>query len=138
MTLDPTLPEPEPFVLRVDVPGDLPSVNETYKARAIVSGRRAFAQFYKGAKVKQYQATVATYAQRASPKLSPTFTGPVRVDLAFRFRRIDRDIDGPIKATLDALQGIAYADDVQVKAMWVTSTLDRDNPGVTIFVSEHK
>lgn len=153
--IDPDHPEPQGFVLRIDVQGDPPSQNESWKTRIMMQRGRPIATIYKAAAVKAWQALVATAARAAAPRRLPVF-GPdakLRVDMLFRFRRIDRDIDGPVKATLDALGappparrrggvrlpralGIAFQDDRQVKQMWITSTLDRDNPGVTIFVSE--
>ena len=145
MNIDPTCPEPNGFVLRVAIPGPLPSLNPTYKARAVSTrGRRPFAHLYKSATIKAWQARVEALADKAALGRRPCFDGPVVLEAHLRFARESSlapnlafgDIDGPVKALLDALSGIAYQDDVQVVRLIVDKQLDRHNPGVLVFVSE--
>jgi Holliday junction resolvase RusA-like endonuclease len=60
--------------------------------------------------------------------------GPVDVELHFFFDSARPDIDGPIKGTLDALQGVCYANDRQVTRLVVLKSVDKERPRVAIKV----
>ena len=57
----------------------------------------------------------------------------VKIDLFFSDKR-RRDIDGPIKAILDALTGVVYKDDSQIVKLEVTKSL-ASKPYFTVSVS---
>ena len=88
-------------------------------------------------RVKPYRAIAAMYAAEAWP--GTPATGPVALEVAFRFVRPAShtrsdgslkpgaplapgrpDIDKLLRALLDALTGVVYADDSQVACVWVT------------------
>jgi len=58
----------------------------------------------------------------------------VVLDVYFRDRR--RDADSAIKPVLDILQGTAYANDRQVRAITLVAHIDRDNPRVEAQIKE--
>lgn len=69
-----------------------------------------------------------------------SFSGRVKVTLLFRrYERHGRDADNLIKTVLDALNGVAYADDSQVEAgEWDTQWVDRREDActeVTLFLT---
>lgn len=64
--------------------------------------------------------------------------GPVTLNLAvYRPRRIG-DLDNVLKATLDALKGIAFEDDSQVVEIFARRWEDKANPRVEVNVEETK
>lgn len=63
-------------------------------------------------------------------------TGDVRIAGTVYFANRRRDLDGAIKALLDALQdGIAYANDRQVRELHLKAAVDKASPRVEITIS---
>lgn len=76
--------------------------------------------------------------------LSPDYTGAVAIDIAITQRAnrktihtprlVKPDIDNTAKAVLDALNGVAYADDKQVTKLRVWRTDTAGQEGITVTV----
>lgn len=66
------------------------------------------------------------------PVVEP-LTGPLRfVGRYFRRNNVTADLDNCLKLTTDALNGIAWVDDKQIKQIRADMTVDRDNPRTEI------
>jgi Holliday junction resolvase RusA-like endonuclease len=91
---------------------------------------RGQARLIKSQKALDYVAAVkATY-----PPLSPLLEGDLRMtaDVYYASRRPDLDVS----LILDALEGIAYRNDRQVREMHLYHHLDRENPRAEITLEE--
>lgn len=66
---------------------------------------------------------------------SVAIEGEVAVRLVVYMARRGCDLDNRVKPTLDALTGVAYADDAQVARLDVTRALDPDDPRVEVEVT---
>jgi Holliday junction resolvase RusA-like endonuclease len=88
-----------------------PSTNDLWKPIAVRAGRRYVGKLVKTPEAKAYARVVALLAKA---QRCPLFEGPVRVSLKFWLPSRRSDGDNREKALLDALQGIAYANDRQV------------------------
>lgn len=96
----------------------------------------------KSAEGRAYCALVATLCdappQRCKGGRSDDRGGPLLLPLAVSirwFRRARRgDLDNRAKVVLDALQGIAYANDSQIVELHMFRHDDRDNPRVEVTV----
>jgi Holliday junction resolvase RusA-like endonuclease len=89
---------------------------------------------YTPAATVAYERTVRWETLAARP-LSWDRSAPVSVTVACYFpdaRR--RDVDNVLKAVLDAMNGIAYADDCQVQSASVSKQIDRERPRIEIAV----
>lgn len=115
--------------LHFSVPVKPIGVNRTY--RVVRFGKRA--GLTKTKEATAYQDAVKLYARRAMKGQHP-HARPVEVSLCFAFRTARSDIDGPVKSTLDAMQGIVYLDDAQIQRLEVQRCVDRDRPRVEIQV----
>jgi crossover junction endodeoxyribonuclease RusA len=94
-------------------------------------GRR----IYTPPKTANYEAWVRVYALQA--KVRPV-EGPVYMALDFYLEnRRTKDLDNLAKAILDALNGVAYRDDNQVKEVRMRKRLDRDNPRTEVEFYAH-
>jgi Holliday junction resolvase RusA-like endonuclease len=111
------------------VPVNPIGVNETY--RVVRFGKRA--GLAKTSTAKAYQDAIRICARRAMRGERPN-TRPVEVSLCFTFRTSRSDIDGPVKSTLDAMNGIVYLDDSQIQRLAIQRCVDRDHPRVEICV----
>jgi crossover junction endodeoxyribonuclease RusA len=60
--------------------------------------------------------------------------GDVSVRAIVHMKRLGCDLDNRIKPLLDALNGIAWADDGQVAELYMRRSLDRGNPRVEITI----
>jgi Holliday junction resolvase RusA-like endonuclease len=92
--------------VRFSVPVAAVGVNQTYR---VGRGRKV----YKSREANRYRDAVifaAKYAMRGREK----FAGEVEARLLFVYPTARNDIDGAIKPTLDALNGIVWQDDRQV------------------------
>ncbi len=105
--------------LTVPIP---PSVNNLY---ATVRGRRVLS-----AEGRRYKANVALMAR--AKRIQPIMTGDVRVDIVVYRKRNAGDLDNYCKSLLDALKGVAWTDDSQIKFITAVRYQDRDNPRVVI------
>jgi crossover junction endodeoxyribonuclease RusA len=85
---------------------------------------------YTPSRTKAYEQRVQAYALQAQVK---PIKGPVKMEIHCYYpdaRR--RDIDNTSKAAMDALNGIAYADDSQVAELLTTKRIDRGDPRIEI------
>lgn len=81
-----------------------------------------------------YRYTVKMLARCSTPR-PVVLTGPVAVTIdVFRARK-SGDIDNFCKVLLDALQGIFYVNDAQIRRMTVTMADDKQDPHVEIAVT---
>jgi Holliday junction resolvase RusA-like endonuclease len=103
--------------MKLTVPG-----NPIPLARPRVTGRNVFTP----EACARYKHTVAAYARGAGMK---PLAGPVRVNVRFlRASEQACDLDNLVKAVLDGLLGIAFADDRQVVSLAALKGVDRRNP----------
>ena len=58
----------------------------------------------------------------------PVIEGHVTVRYRFYFSSLRPDIDGPLKRTQDALQGVVIGNDKQIQMIVVEKKLDREKP----------
>jgi Holliday junction resolvase RusA-like endonuclease len=119
--------EENAMIVRFEVPVKPIGVNETY--RVVRFGKRA--GLTKTVTAKAYQAAIQNSARRAMRGQRP-YARPVEVFLIFAFRTSRSDIDGPVKSTLDALNGIVYLDDAQIQRLEVRRSVDKNHPRVEI------
>jgi Holliday junction resolvase RusA-like endonuclease len=89
-------------------------VNQSY-APARWGNRHGFRLTPEGKGYRLFVAAAALKAMRGRSRL----TGNCHVKLVFRYHENRHDIDGPIKLTLDALEGIVYRNDRQVTRLSV-------------------
>lgn len=104
----------------IKIKGNPISVNSLYRGRRFLTER--------GKDLKESNAWDIKKQWKKKP-----ISGDVRVKLCFYFesnRR--RDIDGPIKALLDAMSGIVYNDDSQIVELHVFKTNASPDPRVEI------
>ena len=106
-----------------------PSANTLY--RTVVRGKRAIP--IKSAEHREYFEAVAR-ATRDVQLLWPE-EAPLVVTLRlFRPRRVG-DVDGPVKALLDSLNGRAWVDDSQIVELHVFRGDDKARPRVEVSIS---
>jgi crossover junction endodeoxyribonuclease RusA len=80
---------------------------------------------------KQFKHDAAILALAAGV---PKFTGPVTMTIVV-FRPLRRgDLDNRVKATLDALQGVAYVDDEQVAELHAYRREDKARPRIEVTI----
>jgi Holliday junction resolvase RusA-like endonuclease len=109
-----------------------PSENRRIGARAIRVGTRWTAQVYKTAEHKRYLESVVVAAGFIAAPWPKETRLAVSVKL---FRPAKRgDIDGPLKALFDALNGRVWADDSQVIELHVTRHDDKQRPRVEVSI----
>ena len=89
---------------------------------------------YKSSEAKAY--ALACGSATVGLKLEP-LEGPVSVKALVYFPSLRGDLDNRLKVLLDALEGIAYADDRQVYELYAIRMLDRENPRVEITVTQY-
>jgi Holliday junction resolvase RusA-like endonuclease len=117
----PALTEPVAFTLPYP-----PLLNRIYR-------RRRHGGMYLTDEGKQFKAAAAEAAHFSF--LRPACGGCVSVSLTvFRPRRTG-DIDATLKLTLDALNGVIYRDDKQVRRLVVDLDDDKSNPRVEVVVA---
>lgn len=115
-------------MVRIVVP-----VDAVPKGRPRVT-RRGFA--YTPKRTKDFEALVARHAAKKWG-VRPPFGGPVRVEIFYQPRTNRRsDVDNVAKAVMDALIGIVYEDDSQVRTLVVVRGQKTVTPTVTIDVEE--
>jgi hypothetical protein len=103
------------------------STNQGYN----IVGKR----LYKNKKAKAYHDAI----QAACPYKGPVYnSGRFRVEIDFYFAVPISDIDGPVKFTLDALEGIIFKNDKLVYSLGLKKNIDRKNPRATIRVYKLK
>jgi Holliday junction resolvase RusA-like endonuclease len=114
--------------IRFCVPRCAVGVNATYR---VGRGRRV----YKSPEANVYRDAVVMAAKRAM-RGRDMLTGHVEARIWFAYPTARNDIDGAIKPTLDALNGIVWQDDRQVIRLEVDKLKDTDAPRVEIEVVE--
>jgi Holliday junction resolvase RusA-like endonuclease len=117
--------------IRFSVPVKPIGLNGTY--RVVRFGARA--GLTKTKEAKTYQDAIRLFARRAMHGQRPHEL-TVEVFLRFAFRTARSDLDGPVKSTLDAMNGIVYLDDAQIQHLQVQRCVDRDHPRVEICVRD--
>lgn len=120
------------------------------KGRPRTAVRGGFARVYTDARTRKYEASVASLAAIAMAG-RPPFVGPLSVSLRFRLEppksmsKRERaavlageqaylgriDADNAAKAVLDGMNGVAFADDVQIVRLFVVKVADA-RPGVDV------
>jgi Holliday junction resolvase RusA-like endonuclease len=96
--------------------------------RLVTIGGRA--RFIKSQKALDY---VASLREQVRP-MQPLLTGDIRMTAHVYYASRRPDLD--VSLILDALQGIAYTNDRQVKEQHLHHHLDRDNPRAVISLEE--
>jgi Holliday junction resolvase RusA-like endonuclease len=66
----------------------------------------------------------------------PQFAGAVRVSIRVRERVYPSDLDNYVKAVLDALNGLAWADDRQVEVIDATIERKQQEPGIDVTIED--
>lgn len=102
-----------------------PSINSYYK-RTRTGGVRISA---KGNAFKQEVAILCINA-RCEP-----LEGAVKLTVRVYFERNNRDIDNPLKALQDALEGYCYKNDKQIVELHVYKFVDKNHPRCEIEVT---
>lgn len=108
-------------------------------ARPKFCGRRA----YLPARSREYRELVQVAVQSVMTRRRiPPLTGELRCRLSFyrRFKTTARnfgDIDNHVKAILDALNGLLFADDAQIVSLTAEKFTDRQRPR-TVITFENK
>lgn len=93
-----------------------------------IRGRPAF---IKSAKANDY---VTSFKQQAQRQFNAPTEADVRVEMVIHYASRRPDLDESV--ILDALQGIAYVNDRQVKQREVYWALDKENPRAVIRIVE--
>lgn len=106
-----------------------PSVNTLVRARAMQVHGRWMAQVYKTADHRKYLEAVGVIVG----DLVPTAELLAVTLKLYRPRRVG-DLDGPIKALFDSLNGRAWLDDSQVVELHVTRHDDKHRPRVEVSI----
>lgn len=105
------------------IPGNPISVNALYRGRRFLTDE--------GREMKSYYEECMAIQWRKKP-----IAGEVRVCIELHFQgKRKRDIDGPIKALLDSMTGIAYEDDCQIGELSVKRFWNSPDPRVEIAVT---
>lgn len=84
--------------------------------------------------------TTARYERRIRDAAIAAGARPIcdPVAIAIHARHGDRrrrDLDNVAKAATDALNGVAYGDDSQIRALLAIATVDRCDPGISIAIA---
>jgi crossover junction endodeoxyribonuclease RusA len=112
-----------------------PNANNYRGIRVIRVGTRHVPQFFLRPAAKKYHRDSAQYAL-ASGHFPFNATVPVAVTLRIYRARKQGDLEGFMKVLLDALEGIAYADDKQIVRILAERFDDKANPRVEVEVTE--
>jgi len=87
-------------------------------------------RLYKNSRASDWQAAI----REACPHRRPLAKQHFEVQIDFYFKVAISDIDGPVKFTLDAMEGLVYKNDKQVWKLQVNKNLDRKCPRAEIRV----
>lgn len=122
-------PSTEPIRLTLPYP---PSANVYW--RMAKNRRTGYPMMVKSAAANRYIAAVADICD-------PLGIKPIKGDVVVSSLRVYRpqrsgDLDNRIKVTLDALEGFAYVDDMQVVELHAYRHDDKDNPRVELEIRE--
>lgn len=128
--LEPTRPS---YTITLPFP---PSANAYNQQRVVVPrnpNKKPFVMFYPSSEAKEFREKVATLVRHAGV---PLLKGSVLVVLKFYRPRKAVDLDNRNKVILDALNGVAYADDEQITRIESERFDDRDNPRAEVTIQE--
>ena len=79
------------------------------------------------------EARVASAFVEHGYPMGPPLTGPVKfVARYYRKNNVTADLDNCVKLSTDALNGLAWVDDKQIKSIRADMHVDRDNPRTEI------
>ena len=118
--ITPTATAAEPIRLTLPYP---PATNRMYRN---VNGRTLLS-----AEARKYKADVERIARLCKAR---PIDGPVCLTIHVIRPRRSGDLDGRLKAALDCLQGVCYANDNQITEIHAFRLDDRDNPRVEVVV----
>ena len=97
----------------------------------VVNGRA-----YTAKETREYENHVAWLARIAMGE-RPPLAGPLVLEVQFRRTgKRTADLDNLIKAVTDAMNGIVYADDQQVRTLLACVIYSVDDPGARVMVRE--
>lgn len=82
---------------------------------------------------QDYKTTVAMLARCARVAM---LTGPVKLTVAIYRERKSGDLDNFLKVLLDALQGVFYANDAQIRELHASLHEDRHEPRCEVTVTD--
>ena len=105
------------------VPGKTVSKSNAYR----ICGKR----LRKTKECKDWEAAIQKKAASVYSEEPHEGTVHLKINLYFPDKR-RRDVDGPLKAILDAMNNLIYKDDSQVFRILVDKDIDRDNPRIEI------
>jgi len=94
--------------------------------------RYARGKVYVSSEAKNYKTTVAMLARVDGAKV---LTGPVAVEVAIYRARKSGDLDNFLKILIDALQGVYYRNDSQIREIHATLHDDRHEPRCEVSVT---
>lgn len=107
-------------------------INESYaRGRNRKTGAPVF---YKRAEAKQYQERIKQAAWIHAQKTSFPCSNASAIQVSIKMFGVHHDIDAPVKLCLDALAGVCYIDDRQVKKLLVESLPTDEEPQLWISV----
>ena len=89
---------------------------------------------YTPKRTKEYEAEIGGEWLKLRPSSRVPFVGGVRVLIQVRERIHAADLDNYVKIALDALNGLAWADDKQVEVLHATIERGHPYPGLTIAI----
>lgn len=134
-----TVNPPEPFIV---TQGQIKAIPDVLEGWLILPYPPATNNLYAtGQDGKRYKTQEAKDFREEVHRLTAhvhPLTGEVCVTIRLYRPRMAGDTDGRLKALLDALTGIAYADDEQVGEIHVYRFLDRERPRAEVLVVPRK
>lgn len=125
--------KPEPDVRKSRITQTVREIRATlpYPPSANRYWRNARGRTFVSKEAKEYKQAVKSEMQWLTPK---PIEGAVAVTIAVYRPRRAGDLDNCIKVLLDALNGIAYADDKQVVQINAFRIDDKDNPRAEVLI----
>jgi Holliday junction resolvase RusA-like endonuclease len=116
--------------MNITLLGEPKSTQHIYKMSCV----GGFARMYMSSEGKALKESYQWQAK--SQHSGPPFEGPVSVSIVLYFQtKRQGDWDNFHKISMDALTGIVWVDDKQIKSARVTMSYDKKNPRIEIEVS---
>lgn len=126
--------KPEKTNYQILLTGDPVSVNHLWRSAVGKNGRPFTYATPEGVATKeawQYQAKAAR--EEAGAKIIEA--APLTLSVRFYFKtRARRDVDNFLKAVLDCMTGIVYADDSQIHVLKAEKCYDSEDPRIEIII----
>ena len=110
------------------------------EGKPVAKGRPRVTRYgttYTPAKTREWEEMVA-WSARIALGSDPPMEVPVAVQLVFYRPRANSDLDNLIKAVLDAMNGLVYADDKQISSIHAIRLPDGEQPGVWVMVKPYE